>query len=147
MRSPKTPARSQQAIIGTIPAITLVHPTVLLYDIRRYWHNSALTDPRKARKGPPTGRPQDEYPGMFSLLEFRPAHFLWLLAISLAGASSSLNAQEEGKTKPAADKAAAEAPQPVFFLRDGSRITGLPDFDSLQVKTRYGTLNVPSLQC
>ena len=81
---------------------------------------------------------------MFSLPESRPAHILWLLAISLAGASSSLSAQEEVKVKPAADKAAAEVPQPVFFLRDGSRITGLPDFDSLQVKTRYGTLNVPS---
>ena len=81
---------------------------------------------------------------MFSLLEFRIAHFLWLLVISVAGAFSSLSAQEEGKAKPAADKTVVEAPQPVFFLRDGSRITGLPEFDSLQVKTRYGTLDVPS---
>ena len=82
---------------------------------------------------------------MVSPLESRTAHFPWLLlALALAGAFPILSAQEEGKAKLPANKTGAEAPQPVFFLRDGSRITGLPDFDSLQVKTRYGTLNVPS---
>nr|MCS5625999.1 hypothetical protein [Planctomycetota bacterium] len=54
-----------------------------------------------------------------------------------------MSAQEKSvpKANPA-EKAAL--PPPIFFLRDGSRITGLPGFDSLQVKTRYGTLDIPA---
>lgn len=68
----------------------------------------------------------------------RPA---WLLLLCISATAPCLSAQDEEKS---ADKTAAKPPAPIFFLRDGSRITGIPGFDSLQVETRYGTLKVPS---
>lgn len=67
-----------------------------------------------------------------------------LFAFFAFGPVLYLHAQDDGKSPTAAASPAAKEPQPIFFLRDGSRIAGLPGFDSLQVKTRYGTLTVPS---
>jgi len=76
---------------------------------------------------------------------FRTRSLAWVLAISLTTTFADLNGQDEGKAKPSAvDKTKVKAPPPIFFLRDGSRITGLPGFDSLRIKTRYGPLEVPS---
>ena len=41
------------------------------------------------------------------------------------------------KDKEAADKA------PIFYLRDGSKIAGMPRLETLQVTTSYGVLNIP----
>lgn len=70
-------------------------------------------------------------------------HSTRLVVISLLWGAAGLSAQE--KSAPQAKPAEKTAlPPPIFFLRDGSRITGVPGFDSLQVKTRYGTLEIPS---
>ena len=57
----------------------------------------------------------------------------------------------------AADPAASEKPPeapgsvaskpsrnpPIFFLRDGSKVAGMPELENLSVETRYGTLTIP----
>tara|TARA_B100000809_G_scaffold164656_1_gene162015 strand:+ start:365 stop:1390 length:1026 start_codon:yes stop_codon:yes gene_type:complete len=70
-------------------------------------------------------------------------HSTRLVVISILWGAAGLSAQEKGapQAKPAEKTA---LPPPIFFLRDGSRITGVPGFDSLQIKTRYGVLKVPS---
>lgn len=68
----------------------------------------------------------------------------FLFAMLVFAAGLSLPAQEKTGTKPATAAGPNKESQPVFFLRDGSRIAGQPGFDSLQVKTSYGILTVPS---
>lgn len=47
-----------------------------------------------------------------------------------------------GAEEPEKPRDKAPAP-PTFLLRDRSKITGAPRFDTLEVRTRYGTLKVP----
>jgi hypothetical protein len=37
----------------------------------------------------------------------------------------------------------AESDIPLFFLRDKSKVAGLPRLDAIRIRTRYGTLSVP----
>lgn len=67
-----------------------------------------------------------------------------LFTLFAFGVVCSLRAQEAAESQAPGAPAAKKESQPIFFLRDGSRIAGLPGFDSLQVKTRYGTLTVPA---
>ena len=70
--------------------------------------------------------------------------FSGLLALLSLAAALGLYAQEKPGTKPSTTAGSEKESQPIFFLRDGSRIAGQPGFNSLQVKTRYGILTVPS---
>jgi hypothetical protein len=59
------------------------------------------------------------------------------------------------KEKPPAPAAAAAAPEsaapaapatPLLYLRDGSKVAGVPRLDVLEVETRYGTLKIPTAE-
>ncbi|MEM7232995.1 MAG: hypothetical protein AAF517_12500 [Planctomycetota bacterium] len=69
-----------------------------------------------------------------------------LLASSLGIVDVSRAADEasaaDGATAGKDAKKAKEKP-PVFFLRDGGKVTGLPKVKSVKVETKYGVLEVP----
>ncbi|SVD53699.1 uncharacterized protein METZ01_LOCUS406553, partial [marine metagenome] len=70
--------------------------------------------------------------------------FYGLFALLPLATALNLHAQEKPGSKPSTTPGSEKESQPIFFLRDGSRIAGQPGFNSLQVKTRYGILTVPS---
>ena len=64
-----------------------------------------------------------------------------LFVLCLCASSAWIFAADETtKAKDAKDKPAAP---PTFYLRDKSKITGLPKIDALEVKTQYGSLSIP----
>jgi hypothetical protein len=79
----------------------------------------------------------------------RPTRAARARASTLAGclalaAASLARAQADGEPAAAGPEAAGrEAPSPVFFLRDRSKIAGSPSFEELEVLTQYGVLKVP----
>jgi hypothetical protein len=63
-------------------------------------------------------------------------------AVLLLAAAPALPAPDGNASKETAPKE-KEGSQPVFFLRDQSKIAGAPKFDSLDVETQYGKLSIP----
>ena len=66
----------------------------------------------------------------------------FLSALVLCGPVSAEEPESAATAAPAKDKEAAEK-APIFYLRDGSKIAGVPRIESLQVTTSYGVLNIP----
>jgi len=60
------------------------------------------------------------------------------------GAAQDAASAEKGSTPAEKEKPAANAP--IFFLRDQSKIAGMPKFETLEVQTQYGNLAVPREQ-
>ncbi len=81
---------------------------------------------------------------MATLRGTRFLFFSGLFALLALAATVKLHAQQKPGAKPSPAAGSEKESQPIFFLRDGSRIAGQPGFNALQVKTRYGILTVPS---
>jgi len=61
----------------------------------------------------------------------------------VAQEASKANEGAKGNDPSKAKEAEKEGSQPVFYLRDKSKIAGAPKFESLEVNTQYGTLSIP----
>jgi len=84
---------------------------------------------------------------MFARIQLEPTSPTMLASALICGVlfSTPLTAEEPGSAPAAApekDKEAAEK-APIFYLRDGSKIAGVPRIESLQVTTSYGVLHIP----
>ena len=65
-----------------------------------------------------------------------------LCALLLSAPAGGQEAQTAPPPPAEKDKDAAEK-TPIFYLRDGSKIAGVPRLDRLQITTSYGVLNIP----
>jgi hypothetical protein len=89
----------------------------------------------------------------------KTSHAVFFIACLTIPLKSLLLAQETGGGAPAAPGGPADeaesgqaeadgqpdsgAPPPIFYLRDGSKVAGIPKIQHLEVETRYGKLIVP----